>query len=455
MTIIVRPKPEEVMREATFREFYGNHIFEWVDRSYYSFAPEECGDSAWLVKRDTGEVEALRVAEDNKFPPNQIVPALCSFEHSVSYDATLMEDRAHEEIESRMLLGGETLAHKANRAFVEVLLASVTDENKVEVHDKLDDALAETFSESAQKGFRHDVFLFPEHLLARLVQQQLIVRDTEIDSPHYLGTAVTGHKSFWSGELPSDTAIALDSRVGITLKGEAKFQARPGKLLTVDVHGRLELNPLVKNTEGIVALVGVQEAISNYQGVPHANKPGGGTDQFFSAIKDEIAGSSIEPDFKKIAVYDLGQARRAYEAGAYKACVVMLGAVLEGLILGTLRREGVLEWIRTECDIPKDISQKLHGIQYPAYREDSMLANALADELSFEDYRKLIRDYIQDIDQLGVQDIQSFRNAIHPWKVVQNPTIYGDYDQARALNHLSSLVHLTRHLLSASSVDSQ
>jgi glutamine synthetase len=104
----------------------------------------------------------------------------------------------------------------------------------------------------------------------------------------------------------------------------------------------------------------------------------------------------------------------AYEAKAYKACIVMLGAVLEGIMLGTIRRADVLEKVR--ADPPVSI-RKL-GTQDPS------LAEKVADALGFEDYKQIIDHLFGDkIERLKVDSIQDFRNSIHPWKAVKEPLI--------------------------------
>ena len=62
----------------------------------------------------------------------------------------------------------------------------------------------------------------------------------------------------------------------------------------------------------------------------------------------------------------------------------------------------------------------------------------LGGELSFEDYKVCIHDLVAGSDALGVDNIQSFRNAIHPWKSIQEPLKYADFDRARALHYVGS-----------------
>ena len=115
----------------------------------------------------------------------------------------------------------------------------------------------------------------------------------------------------------------------------------------------------------------------------------------------------------------------------------MLGAVLEGLMLGTIRRPEVLQRIKTD---PPEVVKKL-GLH------DPQLADKIAEKLTFEDYKAIIHHLMPEIEKLQVEGIQTFRNAIHPWKTVKEP-IYADPDQTRAIHHLTSLELLARYILS-------
>jgi hypothetical protein len=69
---------------------------------------------------------------------------------------------------------------------------------------------------------------------------------------------------------------------------------------------------------------------------------------------------------------------------------------------------------------------------------DPRLPDKIGNELSFEDYKVCIHDLVAGSDALGVDNIQSFRNAIHPWKAIQEPLKYGSFDPARALHYIGS-----------------
>lgn len=162
--------------------------------------------------------------------------------------------------------------------------------------------------------------------------------------------------------------------------------------------------------------------------------------QLFDDIRLAIKGSKIEASFISAIVYDLDQAETSYNSGANKACVIMLGAGLEGIMLGVLRSPEVIQYLQRIPTPPVSISRL--GLQNP------QLAKLIAERLSFEDYKNSLHLLITDIDQLGIDNIQKFRNAVHPWNAIQEPNIYGNYDQARAIHHLSSMKILVHLLLS-------
>jgi hypothetical protein len=164
----------------------------------------------------------------------------------------------------------------------------------------------------------------------------------------------------------------------------------------------------------------------------------GETEGVLDRIKKGIEASSLEEDFKEIALYDLEQAKLTYRSGAFKACIVMLGAVLEGLMLGTIRRPEVLQRIKPN---PPEVVKKL-GLH------DPQLADKIAEKLTFEDYKAIIHHLMPEIEELKVEGIQTFRNTIHPWKTVKEPAIYKDPSQIRAMVHLTSLQLLAQHILS-------
>ena len=70
---------------------------------------------------------------------------------------------------------------------------------------------------------------------------------------------------------------------------------------------------------------------------PHAPLSEPEREMCFKNIRCTIENSDIDQKFKNVALYDLEQARVSYESRAFKACIVMFGAIIEGLMLGVIR----------------------------------------------------------------------------------------------------------------------
>jgi len=169
-----------------------------------------------------------------------------------------------------------------------------------------------------------------------------------------------------------------------------------------------------------------------------------GIGDIFSNIRNEIDQSRIKEDLKEVALSDLTQAEACYSSGAYKACVVMLGAVLEGVMLGALQQVEVMDILRSDSALPK-IPKLRKAICNPAYSHGDDFARLIAD-LNFDEYRQLCEHIFQTQD-LGVEGIQHFRNAIHPWVVSEHPHLYKHYDRTRAIAHLAALEKLANQIL--------
>ena len=124
----------------------------------------------------------------------------------------------------------------------------------------------------------------------------------------------------------------------------------------------------------------------------------------------------------------------------------MFGAVLEGLMLAIIRKPEVLDELRNKAKYTKLIRLP-GGIGHSSYADNDAFGNAIADNLTFEGYRQLVEDLIPEIESLKVEGIQSVRNAIHPWKTIKEPNIYGSYDFTRAMSHLAALQILVKQIL--------
>ena len=164
----------------------------------------------------------------------------------------------------------------------------------------------------------------------------------------------------------------------------------------------------------------------------------------FESIKCAIENSTIDRQFKDVALYDLEQAKASYETRAFKASIVMFGAIVEGLMLGVIRTDTVLEpMILNPKNAPRDI--KRLGLSNFSKSKD--LADKISEELKFEDFKKIIVHIKPNIDQLEIQRIQNLRNTIHPWESIKKPKIHRDPGPKIAINCLSSLSLLAEKIL--------
>lgn len=167
-------------------------------------------------------------------------------------------------------------------------------------------------------------------------------------------------------------------------------------------------------------------------------------DMCFKKIRTAINNSDIDRQFKDVALYDLEQAKISYESRAFKACIVMFGAVVEGLMLGMIRKDTTLSpMIANPKDSPKDI-RKL-GLQPNSKPED--LAEKISEKLGFEQYKNITHHLKPQIEKLKIEGIQNFRNAIHPWESIKEPDIFSDPSPVRAMHHLTALSLLAEKIL--------
>lgn len=172
---------------------------------------------------------------------------------------------------------------------------------------------------------------------------------------------------------------------------------------------------------GLIALHGIDDGTST--GTEES-------DAIFLDIDGLISNSSLPLQYRTIITADVVDARKSYRAGAFKSCVVMLGAALEGVMLGTLMRSDVIASLVAATKPPgpiKDIGNR-----------DPLLADKIGSELTFEDYKVCIHELIPGSSALGIDNIQSFRNAVHPWKAIQEPMKYSGFDHARAMHYIGS-----------------
>ena len=164
----------------------------------------------------------------------------------------------------------------------------------------------------------------------------------------------------------------------------------------------------------------------------------------FESIRCAIEGSSIEQKFKDVTLYDLEQAKVSYEIGAFKASIVMFGAILEGLMLGIIRTDAVLKPMMVN---PRNAPQIIQGLGIGQFSQSEDLADEISEKLKFEDYKNIIIGLKSGIGRLELERIQNLRNTIHPWESINKPEIYRDPGPKIAINCLSSLSLLAEKIL--------
>lgn len=181
----------------------------------------------------------------------------------------------------------------------------------------------------------------------------------------------------------------------------------------------------------------------------NAKAPKFQADYHFSEIRKLIRQLCVEKEFIDIALFDLREAQIAYNNTAYKACIVMLGAVLESVMLSTIRRSDVLVKLSQtpKQGIPQSILN-LGILASPLNTKEMAEKIAEARSVGFEEYRLIIKLLIPNIEDQLVQSIQQFRNSIHPYKAMKEPDVFAKPDIARALMYIPSLELIVRKIVS-------
>ena len=164
----------------------------------------------------------------------------------------------------------------------------------------------------------------------------------------------------------------------------------------------------------------------------------------FEDLRCAIEDSNIEQKFKDVALFDLEQAKAAYETRAFKASIVMFGAIAEGLMLGVIRTDTVLESMMMN---PQGAPRPIRKLGINELSQPEELAEKISEELTFEDYKQIIVHIKSNIDQLEIQRIQNLRNTIHPWESIKPPQKFRDPGPTMAINCLSSLSLLAKNIL--------
>ena len=164
----------------------------------------------------------------------------------------------------------------------------------------------------------------------------------------------------------------------------------------------------------------------------------------FEDIRRAIEDSNIDQKFKDVALYDLNQAKISYEKRAFKASIVMFGAIAEGLMLGVIRTDDVLKPMMMN---PKAAPKLIQDLGIGQFSQPEDLADEISEKLNFENYKQIIGELNPTIGALELQRIQNLRNTIHPWVAIKVPKEFRDPGPTIAINCLSSLSILADKIL--------
>nr|P25280.1 RecName: Full=Putative type II restriction enzyme HgiDII; Short=R.HgiDII; AltName: Full=Endonuclease HgiDII; AltName: Full=ORF68 [Herpetosiphon aurantiacus]CAA38942.1 orf 68 [Herpetosiphon giganteus] len=156
----------------------------------------------------------------------------------------------------------------------------------------------------------------------------------------------------------------------------------------------------------------------------------------FREMKNLVKNSNIPNQMKNIILYDIQQAAYAYKGTSFKACIVMLGAILEGVMLGTIQRTDVLEYLIALPQVPKPLSDL--GPRNPKFADRTVLAQYIGTTFSFQDCKEIIELCVQGTNKLGVDILQTVRNSIHPGSVLK------DMKQLARFNHQSAVGYIAK-----------
>ena len=140
----------------------------------------------------------------------------------------------------------------------------------------------------------------------------------------------------------------------------------------------------------------------------------------FKSIRRAIESSNIDQKFKDVALYDLDQAKASYKKRAFKASIVMFGAIVEGLMLGVIRTNTVLKPMMMN---PRSAPQIIQNLGLRQFSQPEDLGDIFREDLKFEDYKNIIV-HLKKGERLEVERIQDLRNTIRSMESNQRTTCF-------------------------------
>lgn len=311
-------------KNAFIKDFLGDYLFEVEDRIYYQFNSMENGDSVWLIPtRDKETPSEVRLfAEKDK---SSVIPSPIGFYDCKAIPFTWLEDQQLDRVKKELIKGGENFANTLNKVFTDVLLASLSENNKFNIaNSKLDEKLAGFVDKLAQKGFSPDKCIFSSTSKGRLLQQKIIIPDNAFNSPFYTGKTITGQDAFFSAALPPNLIIVFDSSATLLLKRKTDFQRVDRlKAFTLGVCGYIDLNLIIKDTRSIIAMEGIEESLTRPRTVsintPYVD---------FTRIEELKAVTSADFDLTKLIKF-CDELNVCYANECYLAILIIVRAILD------------------------------------------------------------------------------------------------------------------------------
>jgi hypothetical protein len=163
----------------------------------------------------------------------------------------------------------------------------------------------------------------------------------------------------------------------------------------------------------------------------------------YSEIFEVLQKLVIEENFRTIIFYDLDQSYICFYAKAYKSCIITLGAALEGLMLANLRKPTVINTINSVSTATAHPCLKKMGYKNPT----KTLEDDIADKLTFNDFKEILFWLYPSLGKLHIENIQHFRNSVHPWKNVSEPSsTFQNPSKARAIHYITAFNILIKEM---------
>lgn len=242
-------------------EVCGFDLFVPSSSPFYLFGHHEKGPAVWLVPDRAGEYKVVRVDEQQKLSGRSVSG------HVVHHYNKRIQDLRHldpaHSWEKWAEGAAREFARKIDRVFVDVLVESSSGQSKTTVQSSgLQVSLARVVDGLRQQGYEPSHVLFSNSCRDRLIEHRVIERDEGVENRRYVGKTRTGLRAFCSTALQSDMALVLDRQKCTLLVappwarfGATEAESEPG------VKAEQYLNPIVRDTRAVVALVGVEESL--------------------------------------------------------------------------------------------------------------------------------------------------------------------------------------------------